>query len=65
MSAPLFRPQSTAELKARRDELLAKLAPRTIQDLLALQSIDFLDLNDEAILNEYMSLSYVIGDEAA
>ena len=59
----LFQPQTTQELKVRRDRLIDNLAPTTIRDLIDLQSIDMLTLEQEEILNEYFSLTFVIGED--
>lgn len=59
----MFRPQTTEELKARRDELLSNLAPTTIRDLIDLRSIDMLSLEQEEILEEFFSLQFVIGED--
>lgn len=59
----MFQPQTTEELKARREALLAELHPKTIQDLLDLRSIDMIDFEQEEILDEYLSLQFVIGED--
>lgn len=58
----LFRPQTTAELKARRQALVDSLAPRTVEDLVELRDIEFITLDDEQILDEILGLDFVIGD---
>lgn len=58
----LFRPQTTAELKARRKELVDLLLPRTVQDLIDLRTIENITLGEERILDEILGLDYIIGD---
>ncbi|MCS5480770.1 hypothetical protein NYP18_14080 [Corynebacterium sp. YIM 101645] len=58
----MFRPQSTAELRARRKELVDQLLPRTVRDLLDLRATERITLEDERILDEILGLDYVIGD---
>ncbi|MDO5669383.1 MAG: hypothetical protein Q4G50_05220 [Corynebacterium sp.] len=57
-----FIPQTTADLRARRQELLSSLAPRTVQDLLDLRAIDHITLDEERVLDEILGLDYVIGN---
>ena len=57
----MFQPQTTAELKARRQVLIDSLAPRAIQDLIELRDHEIITLDDEQILDEILGLNYVIG----
>lgn len=57
-----FVPQTTARLRARRQELVTSLAPRTVQDLLDLRAIQHITLDEERVLDEILGLDYVIGD---
>ena len=62
MTAPIFTPKTTAELRAEREHVLQDLAPRTIDELRELRAIDQILTIDEAILNQYEALCFVIGD---
>ena len=62
MSAPIFTPRTTSELKKEREQLLQDLSPRTIDELRALRAIDEISIADEEILTRFEALAYVIGD---
>ncbi|MTD92443.1 hypothetical protein FME68_11465 [Corynebacterium aurimucosum] len=62
MTAPIFTPKTTAELRSEREHILQVLAPRTIDELRELRAIDQILTIDEAILNQYEALCFVIGD---
>jgi len=61
MTAPIFTPKTTAELRAEREYLLQELAPRTIDELRELRAIDQILTIDEATLNRCEALCFVIG----
>ena len=62
VSAPIFTPRTTSELKKEREQLLQDLSPRTIDELRALRAIDEISIADEEILTRFEALAYVIGD---
>lgn len=62
MTAPIFTPKTTAELRSEREHILQDLTPRTIDELRELRAIDQILTIDEAILNQYEALCFVIGD---
>ena len=62
MTAPILTPKTTAELRSEREHILQDLAPRTIDELRELRAIDQILTIDEAILNQYEALCFVIGD---
>ncbi|PMC72111.1 hypothetical protein [Corynebacterium aurimucosum] len=62
MTAPIFTPKTTAKLRAEREHLLQELAPRTIDKLRELRAIDQILTINEATLNRYEALCFVIGD---
>ena len=62
MTAPIFTPKTTAELRAEREYLLQELAPRTIDELHEQRAVDQILVIDEATLNRYEALCFVIGD---
>ncbi|OFL24246.1 hypothetical protein [Corynebacterium sp. HMSC062A03] len=62
MTDPIFTPKTTADLRAECEHLLQELAPRTIDELRVLRAIDQNLTIDEATLNRYEALRFVIGD---
>ena len=62
MTAPIFTPKTTADLRAECEHLLQELAPRTIDDLREQRAVDQILAIDEATLNRYEALCFVIGD---
>ncbi|HAT6405924.1 TPA: hypothetical protein JAJ90_002434 [Corynebacterium striatum] len=62
MTAPILTPKTTADLRAECEHLLQELAPRTIDELRELCAVDQNLAIDEATLNRYEALCFVIGD---
>ena len=62
MTAPIFTPKTTADLRAERELVLQDLAPRTIDELHEQRAVDQILVIDEATLNRYEALCFVIGD---
>ncbi|MCF8713070.1 hypothetical protein [Corynebacterium parakroppenstedtii] len=51
MTAPIFTPKTTADLRAEREHVLQDLAPRTIDELHEQRAVDQILVIDEATLN--------------
>ena len=62
MTAPIFTPKTTADLRAEREHVLQDLAPRTIDELREQRAVDQILAIDENTLNRYEALCFVIGD---
>ncbi|WP_408927413.1 hypothetical protein ACKFR9_00830 [Corynebacterium marquesiae] len=62
MTAPIFTPKTTADLRAELEHVLQDLAPRTIDELHEQRAVDQILVIDEATLNRYEALCFVIGD---
>ena len=62
MSAPLFQPQSTAELRAERESVVEQMRPYTVEVLRRLRAVDAINFREDALLNRYDTLTWVIND---
>ncbi|AIJ33958.1 Uncharacterised protein [Corynebacterium imitans] len=60
MSAPLFASRTSAELRAERDEVEREMSPYTVAMLRRLRKAGELNFREEALLDRYESLSWLI-----
>ena len=60
MSAPLFKPQTNAELQVERDKVLEQMRPYTVEMLQRLRMADAISSKEEELLERFESLSWLI-----
>ena len=61
MPAPLFIPKTSAELRAERDEAEHEISPYTVAMLRRLRHAGEATFREEALLDRYESLFWLIG----
>lgn len=62
MPAPLFASKTTEELRQERDAVRSKMQPNTVENLRRLRDAGSISFLEERLLDQFESLSWLIGD---
>ena len=62
MSAPLFAPRSTEELRSERNKVLSDMKPYNVDLLKRLREAGAIEFREEELLDRYEALSWLIGE---